>query len=227
MPTSKSRATKKVASLNNGKTRGEVPNTKNNGKTRAGVPNAKTMAVLPMEYPPPVGSIWEAIEAARIKIRWSARTIGTQAGLSTAFYATLARTGWNAQASTRDAVVGALVAAGVPAESLVVGAEPPPLTARLAPPGRLSTVRDALYESHPKESVDAVIAGSRYIDTVAVNELAAFRLLDQQLRLEVKDAAPLGRRYELSSRSGELERFDADSERLGKRQGIRPANARK
>jgi hypothetical protein len=180
-----------------------------------------------MDNPPPSGSVWEAVEQSRLALRWSARAISTHAGLGVAFYARLAARGWNAVDESRDAILAALVAAGIP-PTRFVAIHPTGTKHALstAPNGRLSAVRDALYaQNYPEAIVDRVVARSTFIALTPVDELQAFLELHAQVKAL---HAPLGRMDDPRSSGGERERFDRDAKQLAQHdRSRRRVNARK
>jgi hypothetical protein len=73
----------------------------------------------PLAKPPPPGSPWEPIEAARKKLEWSARQLSRAAGAkSSTHYLGLSERGWNAEVATLEKFIAALVEAGIPESDL-------------------------------------------------------------------------------------------------------------
>lgn len=73
----------------------------------------------PLANPPPRGSPWEPIEAARKKLGWSSRRLSRAAqSKSETHYLGLSERGWNAEVETLEKFIAALVKAGIPESEL-------------------------------------------------------------------------------------------------------------
>lgn len=97
-------------------------------------------AYTPLPNPPPPGSPWEPIEAARKKLGWSASELSRRAvgEKSRGHYTLLAtRNTWNADLETVEAFVRALKEAGIPEADLRVRPRAPHAT---------ETIRDEAVE---------------------------------------------------------------------------------